>query len=143
MAIRTFTRPSSVEKRLASILPAEPMAPQDSPGKPAASESASKSRGVTYAFQDQLPKLPVPDLESTCQKYLTSLHPLQSLKEHSDSKVCVKEFLKYDGPRLQDQLKKYAEGRANYIEQFCISSPARPAMPSTVTLTVPRVRFLS
>jgi carnitine O-acetyltransferase len=82
------------------------------------SSGFSKSGG-TYEFQDGLPKLPIPDLESTCHKYLDSLRPLQTVKEYAESRVAVREFLKYQGPELQEKLKKYASGRSNYIEQFC------------------------
>jgi carnitine O-acetyltransferase len=33
--------------------------------------------GKTFARQHELPKLPIPKLEDTCQRYLTSLQPLQ------------------------------------------------------------------
>lgn len=33
--------------------------------------------GETFKFQDKLPKLPIPDLESTLQKYLAALKPLE------------------------------------------------------------------
>ncbi|KAF2671597.1 acyltransferase ChoActase/COT/CPT [Microthyrium microscopicum] len=98
------------------------MAPSDTqPASPPRSTS-EKKKGITYAFQDQLPKLPVPDLEATIHKYLDSLRPLQSPKEHSDSRVAVKEFLRFEGVKLQEKLKKYAEGKANYIEQFWYDS---------------------
>src|SRR5271167_2668367 len=32
-------------------------------------------RGVTYAGQEQLKPLPIPDLEETCQRYLESVRP--------------------------------------------------------------------
>lgn len=75
--------------------------------------------GITFAGQDNLAKLPIPDLESTCQKYLAALRPLQSPREHSDTKHAVQEFLRHEGPELQEKLKKYAQGRTSYIEQFC------------------------
>lgn len=77
--------------------------------------------GITFAHQDKLPKLPIPDLESTCQKYLTALKPLQSAREHAETKHAVEEFLKHDGPELQEKLKKYAAARTSYIEQFCMT----------------------
>lgn len=78
--------------------------------------------GVTFAHQDKLPKLPIPDLESTCDKYLTALKPLQTPREHSDTKHAVQEFLSQEGPELQEKLKNYAEGRTSYIEQFWYDS---------------------
>lgn len=33
--------------------------------------------GITYAQQDQLKKLPIPELEDTLKKYIDSLKPLQ------------------------------------------------------------------
>lgn len=76
--------------------------------------------GITFAHQDKLPKLPIPDLESSCRKYLTALKPLQSPREHAETKHAVEEFLRQDGPELQAKLKKYAEARTSYIEQFCM-----------------------
>lgn len=78
--------------------------------------------GVTFAHQEKLAKLPIPDLESSCEKYLQALKPLQSAREHSDTKQAVQDFLVKDGPELQEKLKKYAEGRTSYIEQFCKST---------------------
>ncbi|KAF2180262.1 carnitine acetyl transferas-like protein [Zopfia rhizophila CBS 207.26] len=78
--------------------------------------------GVTFASQDTLPKLPIPELDSSCKKYLAALKPLQSPKEHHDTIMSVQDFLKADGPALQDKLQKYATGRANYIEQFWYDS---------------------
>jgi carnitine O-acetyltransferase len=75
--------------------------------------------GVTFAHQDKLPKLPIPDLPATCQRYLAALKPLQSTREHGETKHAVQEFLKTDGDELQEKLKKYAAGRTSYIEQFC------------------------
>ncbi|KAL2020144.1 hypothetical protein VTK56DRAFT_8749 [Thermocarpiscus australiensis] len=78
--------------------------------------------GVTYAHQDKLPKLPIPDLERTCERYLRALKPLQSPREHAETRHAVQEFLKSEGPELNEKLKKYAEGRTSYIEQFWYDS---------------------
>lgn len=75
--------------------------------------------GVTFAAQEKLPKLPIPDLETTCKKYLAALDPLQTAREHADSERAVAEFLHTEGPELQDKLKQYATGKSSYIEQFC------------------------
>lgn len=74
--------------------------------------------GITYAQQDQLPKLPIPDLENTCRSYLAALKPLQSAREHQNTIDAVKVFLATSGPELQEELKAYAETRTSYIEQF-------------------------
>lgn len=80
-----------------------------------------KSAGaVTFSQQDKLPKLPIPDLEATCRRYLGALKPLQSPREHADTKHAVHDFLRHHGPELNGKLKKYAEGRSSYIEQFCM-----------------------
>lgn len=75
--------------------------------------------GVTFAQQDKLPKLPIPDLEKTCDRYLQALKPLQSPREHADTRHAVQEFLNGEGLVLNEKLKNYAEGKTSYIEQFC------------------------
>lgn len=140
MAVRTFTHPSSLEDTLAT---AAKMSTADMNGTSRSEASAKNSTqsfpseaqaplahstnpksqpGITFAHEDSLPKLPIPELDGSCKKYIAALKPLQSPKEHSDTVVSVNEFLKGDGPVLQDKLKKYASGKANYIEQFCKST---------------------
>jgi carnitine O-acetyltransferase len=86
-----------------------------------ASDQQSQRQGITFAAQEKLPKLPIPELEGTASKYLEALKPLQSPREHAETKQAVEEFLKSDGPELQERLKKYANGKTSYIEQFCMS----------------------
>ena len=157
MAVRTFTQPSSLEDTLAS---AATMSTSEANGT-ARSEAAAKTStqsfssqsqaplahstnpkskpGITFAHEDSLPKLPIPELDGSCKKYIAALKPLQSAKEHSDTVLSVNEFLKADGPVLQDKLKKYASGKANYIEQFC----EYVALLTQHVLTSARVRLLS
>jgi carnitine O-acetyltransferase len=151
MAVRTFTPPTSLD---ASLTATDIHIPIGSLGGPLQSnmadtnnsskltEQTSKSLphpakdlqasnqqnhklGITFASQDDLPKLPIPELESTCKKYLAALEPLQSYREHKETKAVIEEFLKHEGPELQDRLKKYATGKTNYIEQFCEHSNNR------------------
>lgn len=86
---------------------------------PMASETGNG--GVTFASQDKLPKLPIPELASTCRRYIEALKPLQTAREQSDTQQAVSEFLRGDGPELQEKLKSYAQGKTSYIEQFCES----------------------
>lgn len=80
-------------------------------------------QGLTFANQDSLPKLPVPDLEDTCRRHLDALAALQTPREHEETKAAVQEFLKTDGPQLQERLKNYASSKTSFIEQFCECSP--------------------
>jgi carnitine O-acetyltransferase len=41
--------------------------------------------GRMFSVQDSLPKLPVPALEQTVQKYLRSVHPLLSDEEYANT----------------------------------------------------------
>lgn len=79
-------------------------------------------QGITFAAQDKLPKLPIPDLESSMKRYLEALAPLQSSAEHNETRAAVGEFLENDGKELQDKLKKYATDKTSYIEQFWYDS---------------------
>lgn len=95
------------------------------PGCANAATDHAQKNGLTFANQHKLPKLPVPDLEVSCRKYLESLEALQTEREHAASKAAVEEFLKNDGPALQEKLKNYASSTTSYIEQFCM--PPRPS----------------
>ena len=77
---------------------------------------------MTFAHQDDLPKLPIPDLEVTSSRYLDALKPLQSGREHEDTEAAVKDFVRKDGPELQERLRKYATSKSSYIEEFCMCS---------------------
>lgn len=126
LAVKVFNMTSSGSE---AILPSTmklsgdqteaPKPARDGDVPPSTSAPTPTKKGVTFANQDSLPKLPIPDLESTCQKYLESLAPLQSPREHEETRAAVREFLKTDGPELQERLKKYASSKTSYIEQFC------------------------
>lgn len=78
--------------------------------------------GITYAAQDKLPRLPIPDIESSMKKYLAALEPLQSSREHDETRAAARDFVEHDGKDLQEKLKAYAEGKSSYIEQFWYDS---------------------
>lgn len=98
--------------------PDPPDTPRPRVAQPSNGKMASED-GITYASQDSLPILPIPDLEQTAERYLKALKPLQSPREQSDTRYAVNDFLKNEGNELQDRLKKYAQGKTSYIEQFC------------------------
>lgn len=90
--------------------------------EPLQSQKPRPKPGITYAAQDNLPKLPIPELESTLKKYCDALLPLQTSREQEDTKAAAKEFLENDGKELHERLKKYATGKSSYIEQFWYDS---------------------
>jgi carnitine O-acetyltransferase len=134
--VRRFTMPKSLNAELS-----ETGQPQTAPDGGRSLDAAKKAKeeftkeqrdpflnnrdhlkkGITFAAQDKLPKLPIPELEHSMTKYLDYLKPLQSPRDHSETKQAVEEFLKGEGPELQERLKKYANGKTSYIEQFCKS----------------------
>ena len=131
MAVRFFTAP----KPLGASMDAEtskksgsdpqghtvmrPNVSTDHPSSEVAEPVKPKSQGLTFANQDSLPKLPIPDLEDTCRRYIDTLKGLQSVRDHEETKAAVQDFLKNDGPLLQERLKTYASSKTSYIEQFC------------------------
>lgn len=62
----------------------------------------------TFQGQAQLPKLPVPDLEESCRRYLRALEGLQDEHEHEATTRAVQEFLSGEGPAIQQKLKEWA-----------------------------------
>ncbi|KAK4999127.1 Carnitine O-acetyltransferase mitochondrial, partial [Elasticomyces elasticus] len=51
------------------------------------------SKGPMLRYEDSLPKLPVPTLQETAQRYLKSVHPLLNKSEYDDTKKAVDSFL--------------------------------------------------
>lgn len=76
--------------------------------------NSSMGAGVTYAGQDGLPRLPIPDLNETMEKFQYRLEALQDEVQRDTTKRVVQEFLEGDGPKLQEALREYeAEGIAD------------------------------
>lgn len=60
-------------------------------------DESSETKKSTFSEQDRLPILPVPDLKSTCAKYLKTLEPLSTPEEYAKSVAAVEEFLQPGG----------------------------------------------
>lgn len=117
--------PKSLDESLAAleVAPTGPQKPAPQQGSQTSKNGhARKQSGITYADQESLKKLPIPELQDTCRKYLDAVRPLQTPREHEETVAAVKEFLKTDGPELQERLKRYAASKASYIEQFWYDS---------------------
>lgn len=55
-------------------------------------------------FQPSLPRLPIPKLEKTCQRYLNAQKPLLTQEQMQRTEVYVAQFLKGEGGTLQEKL---------------------------------------
>ncbi|KAK1140789.1 carnitine O-acetyltransferase yat1 [Aspergillus melleus] len=125
MAVRHFTAPKPLGNAMTSPRSQPSLEPKIKPTSVDVMPNADlppKKQGLTFANQDSLPKLPVPDLESTCKKYLEALSALQTPREQEETRAAVQDFLKSDGPVLQEKLKNYASSKTSYIEQFWYDS---------------------
>ena len=56
---------------------------------------------LMYSFQGALPRLPVPPVRTTCQRYLETVRPLLSDKELEQVKADMEVFLTKEAPKLQ------------------------------------------
>lgn len=89
------------------------------------SEYLQQSILPSYHFQQCLPKLPVPKLEDTLQRYIRCIealegHPQVSRSAIEGTKRAVKTFLQCEGPLLQEKLLQYAKEKS---DSSYISSP--------------------
>ena len=77
---------------------------------------------ATFALQDELPLLPVPDLYQTCDKFLSWVQPLLSDADFQKINMVVKKFLQEDGdgPKLQNSLIQWSQGdeKASWLEDL-------------------------
>lgn len=58
----------------------------------------------TFYFQSSLPRLPIPDLKQTCEKYLKAVKPLIDDKDYTRTEKIVNNFLLLEGMKLQQML---------------------------------------
>jgi hypothetical protein len=73
----------------------------------------------TFSFEDSLPKLPVPSLDSTMEKYLKSVQPFVTEEEFSKTSVICENFKK--SPRVQELQKlllKRAEEKKSWMAEW-------------------------
>ena len=73
----------------------------------------------TYHFQKSLPRLPIPKLDHTCERYLLALKPLLDDYAMGKTTTVVREFEKGEGVALQKQLvdEDKLNKRTSYISK--------------------------
>ncbi|KAJ1967965.1 Carnitine O-acetyltransferase mitochondrial [Dispira parvispora] len=79
----------------------------------------------TFELQDQLPRLPIPDLQATAQRYLRSVVPLSPSAEHLQAtQRAVQEFCAPGGfgETLQARLREYDQQQpASWLEDIWLN----------------------
>lgn len=78
------------------------------------------SKGKMLRFEDSLPKLPVPTLQETAQRYLKSIHPLLTKAEYETSEKAVEEFLKAGGAGETLQKRLVAKSEDPKVKNWII-----------------------
>lgn len=81
----------------------------------------TKVIGRMFAQQESLPKLPVPALDATLQKYLRTVRPLVSDEDFEQTKKYVEEFRRNSGPKLQKFLEERAAKEVNWLSEWWAS----------------------
>ncbi|KAM3868335.1 carnitine O-acetyltransferase-like [Diretmus argenteus] len=101
----------------------------------------------SVVHQEGLPRLPVPPLKQTCERYLAMLQPIVSEEELDYTRQLVEEFLRGGvGERLQKGLERRARKTDNWLSEWWMQSAYLDCrMPVAVYtspgVVLPRMRF--
>lgn len=80
--------------------------------------SDAKRSGKMLAKQDLVPKLPIPSLQDTMDKYIKTIEPLLTQNELEHTKKLCETFATEEGQTLDSALREYAKDKNSYIEEF-------------------------
>ena len=74
----------------------------------------------TFSLESELPSLPVPPLEQTMNKYITTLEPILFDSEYAQTKRVVADFMKPGGvgETLQSKLQEKASKSDSWLSQW-------------------------
>ncbi|XP_071812647.1 peroxisomal carnitine O-octanoyltransferase-like isoform X3 [Apostichopus japonicus] len=72
----------------------------------------------TFQYDENLPSLPVPSLDSTLHKYLDSVKPLVTDEEFAETKKIVDEFGRGIGQKLHQRLLEKSKREKNWVEKW-------------------------
>nr|XP_060625877.1 carnitine O-palmitoyltransferase 1, liver isoform isoform X1 [Anolis sagrei ordinatus] len=78
----------------------------------------SGRKPMLYSFQTSLPRLPVPSVKDTVNRYLESVHPLMNDEQFKRMEALGKDFAINLGPKLQWYLKLKSWWAANYVSDW-------------------------
>ncbi|XP_074083251.1 carnitine O-palmitoyltransferase 1, muscle isoform [Macrotis lagotis] len=78
----------------------------------------STRRPMLYSFQTSLPKLPVPKVAATVNRYLESVRPLLDDEEYYRMEMLAKDFQEKTAPRLQKYLVLKSWWATNYVSDW-------------------------
>lgn len=78
----------------------------------------SGRRPLLYSFQAVLPRLPVPRVNDTIQRYLESVRPLLGSKEYSQMEVLAHDFQETEAAQLQRYLVLKSWWATNYVSDW-------------------------
>ena len=69
----------------------------------------------TFEFDEELPDLPLPELNDTLNLYLDTLRPFLSLNTFKEVEVIVRDFENGIGQKLQEKLRERACNNKNWV----------------------------
>ncbi|XP_037532221.1 peroxisomal carnitine O-octanoyltransferase [Nematolebias whitei] len=76
----------------------------------------------TFQYQNVLPDLPVPTLESSLSKYLDAVRPFASEKEFKSTVDIVRKFKEGVGKDLHQKLLQRAKSKRNWLEEWWLDT---------------------
>ncbi|XP_045534518.1 carnitine O-palmitoyltransferase 2, mitochondrial [Papilio machaon] len=90
-----------------------------------------RSKVPTMHFQKSLPRLPIPELSKTNERYLKALKPLLSNDQYTEAEQRTQEFISKDGKKLQEKLilKDKANKHTSYISEYWFDLYLRDRVP--------------
>ncbi len=98
-----------------------PRSPQPLRSRMSLNSSHQWSPG-TFDHEDQLPRVPLPSLEESCERFVEWCSPLLTAEELATTEQAVTSFLRPDGPgrRLHAALEQYndSEGVHSWLDTF-------------------------
>lgn len=82
--------------------------------------STSSLKGDLFKYQKDLPKLPVPGLQDTANKYVRSVEPFLTKEQLQRTNAKISDFTKPGGSGevLQQRLVEFAQGKDNWLAEW-------------------------